>query len=244
MNTDPPATAQPATQIDPLTQHLRELRSRHKPTCKYFSEAERTIDDQWRYIVAPRLETLNPDWSHVLEIACGYGRNTERLLERAERVTAVDIQPHCIEACVARFPHAVRTGKLRLRVNDGLSLPMVESGTVSLAYSFDSLVHMEWPVVERYLQEIARVLKPAGTALLHHSNFEAAAAQRQSTSVSATQSTQAPSKWFDNPHWRSNCSAEQLAIRSRELGLEVLSQDLIRWGDVPDLDAITLLRKP
>lgn len=222
--------------VDPVLKHLRELRIRHKPACKYFAQAERTIDDQWKHVVEPRLAKLDPDWSHVLEIACGHGRNTERLLARADRVTAIDIQPHCVEACVARFPHDVRSGKLRLRVNDGLTLPMVEDGTITFAYSFDSLVHMEWPIVESYLREIARALVPGGKAFVHHSNFAAIGRNP------AHQADLAP-KWFDNPHWRSNCSAQQVASLAAGLGLEVLAQDLLRWGEVDKLDCVTLLRK-
>ncbi|MBX3386963.1 MAG: class I SAM-dependent methyltransferase [Phycisphaeraceae bacterium] len=226
--------ASPASHVDPVIKHLRELRIRHKPACPYFTQAERAIDDQWGSIIAPRLEILRPDLSHVLEIACGHGRNTARLLELgAARLTAVDIQPHCVEACVARFPAEVRSGRLRLRVNDGLTLPMVETGTVSLAYTFDSLVHMEWPIVESYLREIARVLKPAGTAFIHHSNFAALPSLHSVTNP----------KWFDNPHWRSNCSASQVRELAVSLGFEIVAQDLIPWGEVPDLDAITLLRK-
>lgn len=46
-------------------------------------------------------------------------------------------------------------------------------GAVDLAFSFDSLVHVEIDVIEGYLTELARVLVPDGVAILHHSNLAA-----------------------------------------------------------------------
>jgi len=42
---------------------------------------------------------------------------------------------------------------------------------VDFVFSFDSLVHCDAYIIESYLREISRVLKPDGTVFLHHSNL-------------------------------------------------------------------------
>ena len=49
-------------------------------------------------------------------------------------------------------------------MNDGQSLPMVADSSIDLAFSFDSLVHVEDDVMPSYLDELARVLSEDGVA--------------------------------------------------------------------------------
>jgi len=101
----------------------------------------------------------------ALEVAPGYGRWTQHLVERAGWVTMVDLSPSCIEACRRRFGDGPG---LTYVVNNGTSLPGVEDASVHFVWSFDSFVHMDLPIVRAYVEEFARVLRPGGHVVLHH----------------------------------------------------------------------------
>jgi ubiquinone/menaquinone biosynthesis C-methylase UbiE len=101
----------------------------------------------------------------ALEVAPGYGRWTEHLVDRAASVTMVDLSPTCIEVCRDRFGSSPA---LTYIVNDGTSLPGVEDASVDFVWSFDSFVHMELPIIGAYVEEFSRVLRPGGHVVLHH----------------------------------------------------------------------------
>jgi SAM-dependent methyltransferase len=124
----------------------------------------------WHGTVMPRLAGFLPA-RHILEIAPGRGRFTAKLLGLGARVTAVDVTRECIDHCKARFWRQRWLGRARFHVNDGRSLAMVAPASVDLAFSWDSLVHCERDVIESYVHELARVLRPGGVGMLHHSNL-------------------------------------------------------------------------
>ena len=168
----------------------------------------------WARSIWPRLAPHLPA-ATVLEIAPGFGRWTEYLLEHCERLIGVDLTPRCIEVCRERFA-GPRTS---FEVNDGESLPMVADGSVDFAFSFDSLVHVEAPQIASYLAELARVLKPGAAAFLHHSNLN----------VYVGHGSNVP-WWVPEPHWRArSVSARTFRMAARAAGLACLSQELINW---------------
>lgn len=121
----------------------------------------------WHGALLPRLHPFLPAGT-VLEIAPGYGRWTQYLKDRCDRLVLVDLTERCIDACRERF---AGEGHLEYHVNDGRSLAMVEDGSIDLAFSFDSLVHAEADVVDGYLAQLATKLAPDGVGFLHHSNM-------------------------------------------------------------------------
>ncbi len=106
-----------------------------------------------------------PRGGSALEIACGHGRWSEILIERAERVVLVDLNPECVEHCRERF--APYEG-VEYLVNDGATIPVEEPASLDFIWSYDAFVHMEADVIGTYLKEIARLLRPAGRAVIHH----------------------------------------------------------------------------
>jgi SAM-dependent methyltransferase len=122
---------------------------------------------QWYGSIYPRLRPFLPA-SSILEIAPGFGRWTQFLLQHCETYIGVDLAPKCADACSERF--ASRAGA-SFHSNDGHSLPMVPDDSVDLAFSFDSLVHVDADVLRGYLAELARCLSSDGVAFLHHSNY-------------------------------------------------------------------------
>lgn len=121
----------------------------------------------WYHYLLPRIARFVPADS-ILEIAPGFGRCTQFLLGLTNKLVAVDLNERCIEACRDRFAGAEH---LELHANDGSTLPMVADGSISFAFSWDSLVHAAHAPMQSYVHELARVLKPGGAAFLHHSNF-------------------------------------------------------------------------
>lgn len=124
----------------------------------------------WHGTIMPRLCGFLPA-RRVLEIAPGHGRFTGFLLGLGAHVTAVDVAEGCTRHCKKRYRRARWLGRARFYTNDGRSLPMLRDGSIDLAFSWDSLVHCERDVIEGYLRELARVLRPGGVGFIHHSNL-------------------------------------------------------------------------
>lgn len=104
---------------------------------------------------------------NIVEIAPGHGRMTQFLAILANKLTVIDLNPTCIEATQQKLGHHVD----KYIVGDGKSLKDIKSNSQHLVFSFDSFVHMHANVTAAYLREIYRVLKPGGTAWIHHSHL-------------------------------------------------------------------------
>jgi ubiquinone/menaquinone biosynthesis C-methylase UbiE len=191
----------------------------------YFDDAEGSMEWQWDDLVWPFLSRHPIDFTHVIDLAAGHGRNTVRLLEHAARVTVVDINQSNVDWCRTRFAHEPRVAYLQ---NDGVTLDGLANGSVSLVYSFDSMVHFHADVVRAYLPEFRRVLQPGAFAFCHHSNYTA----------------NPRGDFRASPHARNYLSRSLFAEFAREAGLEVVEQQIIDWGGVAELDCLSLVRTP
>ncbi|MGC1242582.1 MAG: class I SAM-dependent methyltransferase [Chryseosolibacter sp.] len=94
----------------------------------------------------------------VLEVGCGEGRGIEILMTGARSFTAVDKIKPVIETLQKKFP-AARLLSMNIPPLNGLA-----DNTYDLVVSFQVIEHIEEDGL--FLQEINRVLKPGGTALL------------------------------------------------------------------------------
>jgi SAM-dependent methyltransferase len=191
------------------------------PENPYFAQAEPVMDRLWDTLVLPFLR--GSDFTAVLDLATGHGRNAQRLLPLAERLTLVDIQPGNIATCRRRFGADPRITYL---VNSGYDLSEVPDGSVTLLYCFDAMVHFDSDVVRAYLAEARRILVPGGRAFLHHSNY------------------QQGHDWRQAPHSRAYMSKTLMAHYALKEGLEVVRQRIIDWGGVERLDCLSLLASP
>jgi SAM-dependent methyltransferase len=183
---------------------------------------------QWSESILPRIGGYLPA-RHILEIAPGYGRWTQFLAAQCDTLTLVDLSPQCIDACRKRF---AGLGHLRYHVNDGRTLSMLSDRSVDFAFSFDSLVHAELPVIESYLRELARVLTPNGIAFLHHSNlgaFGRGLARRWLPDFVCTALMQRG--LIPNDHWRAySVSADLVRDAAAREGIPCVRQELVNWG--------------
>jgi hypothetical protein len=143
----------------------------------------------------------------------------------------VDVSPKCIAACRRRFAD---DNGIRYHVNDGQSLAMVADESVDFAFSFDSLVHVEAPVLGGYLEQLARKLAPSGVAFLHHSNIGAF----------VNPATGELTDNLVNRHWRAESVSGELVRQVCERSaLVCLSQEIVNWGGSDLTDAISVVTR-
>ena len=188
----------------------------------YFEPAEQALDIQWANIIAPLLQGL--EYSTVIDLASGHGRNARRLAEKARLVYCVDINPENIKFLRQRFADDQRFVVVH---NDGSTLSFFEKSSVDLLYCFDALVHFDLEIIQSYLKEGYRVLRTGGHAFIHCSNY-----------------TGNPGGHFsNNPHWRNFMSFELFSHLAIKAGFAVRHARKIDWGDVRELDCVFLLNK-
>jgi ubiquinone/menaquinone biosynthesis C-methylase UbiE len=201
----------------------------HDVSKGYFTDAEPAMQTQWDKVIYPLIANL--DFTAVLDLACGHGRNSEFLRRLTQEIHLLDVNQSCIDACKARFGDELEGTKFHYHLTDGNHLRAVADDSLTLVYSWDSMVHFDKLVVRDYVLDIRRVLKPGGSAFLHHSNFGAVSPD---------------SDWAHNVGTRSDMSAALMREYAAEAGLEVVSQHIQGrkegWG-TDDLDCASVLRK-
>lgn len=208
--------------------------------------------EDWKQsLVDTFIVELVPVGAEVVEIAPGHGRWTEHLLARAKHVDAVDINQSCLDVCAQRFAAA---DNLALRLTDGSSMSFVADGSVDVVWSFDSFVHMEPEVIQGYLTEFARVIRPGGRAVIHHAGLRpwslplARLTRRLGQPGRVVQRWAGQGRWRDSGH-RSAVSAPAVARWAVGAGLEVERQTQT-WGPQGQFDVrkygdwITIARQP
>ena len=187
---------------------------------------EWSASPEWKQgLIDDVLLRVIPPGGTVLEIGPGAGRWSVVLAPRAERLVLADVTPRVLELCRERLGDRE---EVRYVLSSGSDLPGVEDGSVDAIWSFDVFVHVAPLDQARYLDEIARVLRPGGVAAIHHADGRNRGA--------------VPSR----AGWRAPMSAGLFAALARERGLE-LERQIRSWSDGRhDLgafaDVITVLR--
>ncbi|MGV0716355.1 class I SAM-dependent methyltransferase [Mycolicibacterium sp. XJ662] len=185
----------------------------------------------------------------VVEIAPGYGRWSEYMAESARSIVLVDINENCLNACRQRFGHF---DNFDYQLGDGTSLPVADS-SVDFVWSFDSFVHMDPDVVRSYVFEIGRVLRPGGSAIVHHADKRPRSltltplTSRLGTVGRVVQQIASQGRLRDDGN-RSNVTGQMVADWAASAGLTVAQTD--SWGDSGKYnvrkyrDLLSVLHKP
>ncbi len=201
-------------------------------------------ESQWFGAIYPRIHAFLPA-ATILEIAPGYGRWTQYLKEYSERLVLVDLNPNCIDRCRQRF---ASSPKLEYHVNDGKALSMIADASIDFVFSFDSLVHAEADVIEAYLAQLAKKLKPNGVGFIHHSNLGAYRVRWMLTQRAVPARLRrrlVKQGWLSSFGMRApGVTAALFAAYSQRAGLPCVSQELIRWKSSLLLDCFSVFAKP
>lgn len=174
-------------------------------------------DMEYYSVILPRLHTFLPS-GRILEIAPGFGRWTKYLIQQCNSFVGVDLEKKCVDACAVRFTRGL------FIQNDGSNLAFIPDHSIDLIFSFDSLVHADNIILEKYLAQFERVLKKDGVAFLHHSN----------SLVYAEKGSR---------HFRDLTVSHQTVLgHCAKSGLWCNSQETFGWGGVEDeIDCISVI---
>lgn len=179
---------------------------------------------QWWASILPRIASCVPAQT-IVEIAPGQGRWSRYLLDLCDVYYGFDISPNTTKFCNDYLSTVGSAKKRTFATNSGSDFPGVAAASVDFVFSFDSLVHVEIDVLNGYLAEIARVLRPGGRAFLHHSNIGMYGITGDA-----------------NVHCRGeSVSAETVRKAASTHGLHTLVQEMISWHTEICQDCLTLL---
>jgi len=107
---------------------------------------------------------VSPD--HVaLEIGPGGGRWTRYLLG-FRQLNVIDCHAELLQELKRNF----RRDNMRFIVNNGCDFPGVPRESIDFVFSFACFVHLDAPLIEAYLKNIASILKRGGNAVIHYSD--------------------------------------------------------------------------
>ena len=189
---------------------------------------EWTESPAWKQaLVEDVLRPLIPDGACILEIGPGGGRWSVELAARARHLVVLDVSEAALASCRERLAAYPDVTFLH---GDGRALAGVADASLDAVWSFDVFVHIAPLDLAAYLEEIARVLAPAGIAVVHHSDGRNRG------------------RLLSRHGWRAPMSRELIASLARARGLAVQSQ-FDSWGEGGrfDLsaygDAISVLRR-
>ena len=106
------------------------------------------------------LMDFNPSGKRMLDIGCGIGRVTTAFADMFGEAYGVDFSPEMIAR--ARELSANKSN-LYFAINDGTSLSMFEGEYFDFCFSYAMFQHItEIRIINEYICEIGRVLKPGG----------------------------------------------------------------------------------
>jgi SAM-dependent methyltransferase len=196
-------------------------------------------DKQWYGAILPRIAKYLPT-GKCLEIAPGFGRWTQFLLELSDELIAVDLCPRCVAACQQRF---AGDDRFAVFANDGRSLEMVPDHSIDFAFSFDSLVHVEQDVLDAYLCQLKQKLTPQGVGFFHHSNIGSYADKfwyRKVPVVRKIVKRLLPKSETATNGRAFSVTAERFRKLANHAGLHCVSQELVNWSSPLLIDCFSV----
>jgi SAM-dependent methyltransferase len=132
------------------------------------------VGDEWgspalcEDIIHRYVKPYLPADARALELGCGEGKYSAKLAPLCTGLICADVSGRMIERAKQRLHGLTNIEFAKL---NGLDLRPFASESINFVFSFDCFVHIEIEDVYCYLQEIKRVLKPAGRGLLHFANL-------------------------------------------------------------------------
>ena len=149
-----------------LTRMKQDWNERARKDAEFFiakttgAEAfEASARDDVRALVSGIESAITPS-ARILEMGCGIGRLIKQLAPQVREIHGIDVSGEMIERAgvyLADLPN------VHLHENTGSDLSDLETGSFDVVYSYLMFQHVpDQTVVERYLHEASRVLRPSG----------------------------------------------------------------------------------
>ena len=161
--------------------------------------------------IAPYLRHIRDHWllpyvdagKTALEIGPGGGRWPRYMLP-FKTIYAVDFYPELMAELRRNFPqpHIVEV------LNNGSDFPGVPDASVDFVFSFGTFVHIDCDIVESYLRNLRRVMRPDGQIVLQYPDKTKKVAR-------------------DNPGFAENTPARMRAL-VEATGYTILEEDILR----------------
>jgi SAM-dependent methyltransferase len=107
---------------------------------------------------------LPTTWDRVLDFGCGAGRLSQALAEHADEVIGLDVSAPML-ATARSLDRS--DGRASFVLSEDPDLRAFPDGSFDLVFTERVLQHLPRPVLEGYLAEFVRVLRPGGLAYLH-----------------------------------------------------------------------------
>jgi SAM-dependent methyltransferase len=167
-----------------------------------------------------------------LEIGPGGGRLTALLVPRTKLLHLADSSEAMLGHLKQRF---LGVANLRYYHIDGMTLPTLRPASLDYVIAFDVFVHFEPRMIYWFLRQIAHLLAPGGTGIIHYANISTSMGWQQFMLDLGS-----------NLHRRVSFASfgvmcpQLMATFLESLKLEVITTDV---GIIPR-DAITVFRKP
>jgi ubiquinone/menaquinone biosynthesis C-methylase UbiE len=190
----------------------------------YYTDAEKFTFVFWSDESSFRRYFDELDLEVVIDLACGHGRHAELIQNKVGKLYLMDVLDENIAFCKNRLS---KNQRIEFIKNDGCTFRPIEANSVTAIFCYDSMVHFSPDIVASYLADAYRVLKSHGLALFHHSNYAA----------------QQDRHFGQNPHARNYMTFRLFQSFAEMAGLTIVKSEAIKWGNDPDLDRISLLRK-
>jgi len=200
---------------------------------KYYSMADKYMDNQWNGMLLPILKEIDINFDIVMDLACGAGRNTMKLVNYCKKIYCVDLNKYAIDLCKKNTSNLNKYNynKITFIQNNGSNISSIPSETLTFIYQFDSGVHMSKEVIRIYIKEFTRILSKNGKGFFHHSNYGNILDGKDK------------SNFKKNPHWRTDMTKELFKQYCEEFGLLCFRQDIVKWGDDENLDCFSFFKK-
>lgn len=190
----------------------------------YYEDAERWIHVFWGENTVFRRYFDRLDLSNVIELACGYGRHSERVAPKSGTLILIDVFEENLAKCRTRLASCAN---VKYVLGNGYDFMPIEDSSATAVYSYDAMVHFSMDIMLRYLADTYRVLQSGGMALYHHSNY----------------SGPKLSHYGQHPHARNVIDFTLFSDCVLGAGLSIVDSIELDWGGVKRLDRLTLLTK-
>jgi SAM-dependent methyltransferase len=129
---------------------------------RFFETGREVVSEAFRDAPA-----MPPGNGLAVEIGCGLGRICHALASRFDRVIGVDISPEMLK----RAEEIAHDPRVEFQLGDGVSLQGVDTASADFVLSFTVFQHIpDVSVINDYVAEAGRVLKPGGVFVFQWNN--------------------------------------------------------------------------